>query len=114
MIGADGEIDDDEFAIVRRIDGAGMTNAWKQALDAWKRIDRPSDCVAIVVPGLTETQRQFIFVNLVDIAMADGHLAGAEKALLERYVEALELDDSFVTVAVDIIATKNDRAPFPE
>ena len=114
MVGADGHIDDDEVAIIYRIDGDQRTPAWDQALRAWQQAARPLDCIAIVAPKLDTAQRRFTLANMVDIAMADGFLEGAEKQLLEGYLEAFGLDDAFVNALAEIISVKNDRSPFTD
>lgn len=112
MVGADGDIEDDEIAIINRIDGKQVTPAWDQAVRAWKQVAHPQDCIAMVAPMLDEAQRRFTLANLVDIAMADGTLAGAEQRLLEGYLAAFDLDAGFVDALAGIIAIKNDRSPF--
>ena len=112
MIAADGSIDDDEISIVYRIDGEGETAAFDKAIRAWKTVSSPTECIALVVPHLDEQQQRFTLANLVDIAMADGVLAGREKALLERYLQAFDLEASFVEAVADVISVKNDRSPF--
>ncbi|MBK6492538.1 MAG: hypothetical protein IPF97_12875 [Sphingomonadales bacterium] len=61
---------------------------------------------------LNPAQRRFTLANLVDIAMADGNLEGAEMQLLEEYLAAFELDEAFVNALAEVIAIKNDRSPF--
>lgn len=112
MIGADGTIDDDEAAIVRRIDGDKVTPDWDRAIRVWQQVANPNECVAITAPRLDPGQRRFTLANLVDIAMADGFLAGREKQLLEEYLQAFDLDAEFVEAVAEIIATKNDQAAF--
>lgn len=36
MVAIDGNVDDDELAIIRRLDGIGKTEAWDAALRVWK------------------------------------------------------------------------------
>lgn len=112
MVAADGDVEESEMDIIRRIDGSGETGDWQRALESWKRIRSSAECVALTAPHLNADQRRFTLANLVDIAMADGTLAGAENALLERYVEAYQLDEAFVRDLVKVVAVKNDRAPF--
>lgn len=50
--------------------------------------------------------------NLVDIAMADGVLGGAEEQLLQGYLEAFGLDEGFVNSVAEVVSVKNDRSPF--
>jgi uncharacterized tellurite resistance protein B-like protein len=112
MVGADGDIDDDEIAIINRIDGKQVTPAWDQAVRVWKQVSNPRDCVALTAPKLDEAQRRFTLANLVDIAMADGVLGGAEQQLLQDYLQAFGLDDGFVNSLAEFVSIKNDRSPF--
>lgn len=114
MVGADGPIDDDEIAIIYRIDGEQRTRAWDQALDAWRRMRSPADCVELIAARLDSEQRRFTLANLFDIAMADGFLEGAEQALLEMYLDAFGVDPAFVDALCDVIGTKNDRSRFTQ
>lgn len=112
MVGADGDIDDDEIAIINRIDGKTVTPAWDQAVRVWKQVGNPRDCVALTVPHLDDAQRRFTLANLVDIAMADGVLGGLEQALLQGYLDAFGLDEGFVNGLAEFVSVKNDRSPF--
>ncbi len=106
MIAADGDIDDDEIAILRRIDGPHATPAWDKALKAWKRHEF-DDCVALVAKFVDRSHVNPLMANLIDIAMADGHLAGREQQLLEAYMEALSPDKARVEMYVEVIGEKN-------
>ena len=112
MIGVDGHVDDDEIEIIHRIDGRQNTTAWEQAVRAWRQVRDARDCVALTAPLLDEAQRRFTLANLVDIAMADGVLAGAEEQLLSAYLEAFELTEAFVDAVAEAISSKNDRSVF--
>ena len=106
MIAADGDIDDDEIAILRRIDGPHTTNAWDAALKAWKRHDF-DECIALVAKFVDRSHVNPLMANLIDIAMADGHLAGQEQKLLEAYMEVLSPDQSRIETYVEVIGEKN-------
>ena len=106
MIAADGDIDDDELAILRRIDGPRATPAWDTALKAWKRHDF-DECIALVAKFVDRSHINPLMANLIDIAMADGRLAGQEKKLLEAYMDALSPDQSRVERYVEVIGEKN-------
>ena len=112
MVAADGDLDDDEMAIIRRIDGEKSTPDWDKAKEAWKRVSGVNECVDLTSPHLNEEQRRFTIANLIDIAMADGGLAGAEEFLLERYIESFELDEAFIKGVVYVVSVKNDQEPF--
>jgi hypothetical protein len=106
MIAADGDIDDDEIAILRRIDGSRDTPAWDNALKAWKKHDI-EECVGLVAKFIDGSHVNPLMANLIDIAMADGNLAGREQQLLEAYMEALSPDQSRVEKYVEVIGKKN-------
>ena len=106
MIAADGDIDEDELAIVRRIDGPHETPHWVAALRTWKRRDL-NGCVDAVCDAVEAEHVLPLFANLIDIAMADGELAGAEKALLETYMARLKPDEVDIASVVEVIGIKN-------
>ena len=106
MIAADGDIDDDEIAILRRIDGNSETPAWNNALKAWKKHDF-DECIALVAKFIDRSHVNPLMANLIDIAMADGHLAGKEQRLLESYMEALSPDQARVEMYIEVIGDKN-------
>lgn len=106
MIAADGDIEDDELAIVRRIDGSADTQHWDAAVRTWKRHEFDA-CVDHVCGALNPAHVLPFFANLIDIAMADGELAGQERSLLEVYLERLEPDTAAIERMVDVIGIKN-------
>ena len=112
MIAADGNIDDDEMAIVRRLDGPEDTKEFQAAVTMWRRHDFDT-CARCAVRALsTPEQRHSTLANLVDIAMADGFLAGEEAELLETYMTLLNVSDTDAKRIVDVIAVKNNRSLF--
>ncbi len=106
MIAADGDIEDDEIAILRRIDGPHESPAWNKALKAWKKHNL-EECVKLVAKFVDRSHVNPLMANLIDIAMADGNLAGREQQLLEAYMEALSPDPSRVEMYIEVIGDKN-------
>ena len=106
MASADGDIDDDELAIVRRLDGSSDSSNWQAAVKAFQKLRR-SDAIDEVCTALEADHVMPFLANLIDLAMADGHLAGAEKDLLEVFCQKLEPDEQFLEDAVTIIGIKN-------
>ena len=106
MIAADGDIEEDELAIVRRIDGPHDTPHWEAAARVWKRHDL-DECVGHVCRFIGAAHTLPLFANLIDIALADGELAGAEKALLEAYLDRLAPDQAVIERMVEVIGIKN-------
>lgn len=110
MIAIDGEVDEAEVDILRRL-ARGDDQAFDAAVKFWKSNDLDA-CIAASAARLTMPQRSATLVNLIDIAMADGDLAGAERALLEAYVEAFAISEVAVAQMVEVIAMKNDEDVF--
>ena len=111
MVAADGDVDDDEMAIIRRLDGSSTTDAWEAAVKAWK-MNSVQDCISLSAKAMNQEQRTVVIANLIDIAMADGMLHGKEKDLLEAYVQAFAIDESTVGKIVDVISVKNNKTLF--
>lgn len=112
MVAIDGEVDDDELAIIRRLDGSANTEAWEAAVKTWKTTRSVDERVSLATAAMNQKQRLVAIANLIDIAMADGVLAGAEERLLEAFVDAFDIDESIVETIVKVIAIKNDRSDF--
>jgi len=111
MAAIDGDADDDELAVIRRLDGSGRTDAWDSAVKAWK-MKSLEECIPLAAGSMNSEQRLVAITNLIDIAMADGVLAGAEQQLLEAYVEAFEVGEEVIEQIVDVISIKNNKSIF--
>jgi uncharacterized tellurite resistance protein B-like protein len=106
MVAADGDVDDDELAVIRRIDGTGSTAAWEAAVKVWKQ-HSATECTDFACKFVEPGHIEALIANLTDIAMADGQLAGAEKRLLEDYTTKLRVSESVISSIVDVIGLKN-------
>lgn len=111
MVAIDGDVDDNELAIIRRLDGSENTNDWEIALRAWKS-KSIEECINFASGALNSKQRLATITNLIDIAMADGVLVGEEKKLLESYVGMFAISEQEVSKIVDVISVKNDKSIF--
>ncbi|NOS74073.1 MAG: hypothetical protein HOP36_05950 [Methyloglobulus sp.] len=111
MVAIDGDVDDDELAIIRRLDGSGTTKDWDAAVKTWKA--QPLEtCIELAAKAMDSDQQLVAIANLIDIAMADGILVGAEQQLLEIYLKTFKVDAREVEKIVDVIATKNNKSIF--
>jgi uncharacterized tellurite resistance protein B-like protein len=110
VIGIDGSVDDGEIDGLRRI-VRGDDRSLQIASQIYKDKE-VSECVPMVGAVLDDRQKVATLANLLDIAMADGLLAGAEQRLLETYVQAFGIDEDIVKELVDVIAIKNDFSIF--
>lgn len=111
MVAVDGDVDDDELAVIRRLDGSDSTDAWEAAVKTYKTKSL-RECLEIATAAMNTEQRLVAMANLVDIAMAEGGLAGAERELLEAYVTAFGVSEADVSKMVDVIAIKNNKELF--
>ena len=107
MIGIDGDVDDNEIAIIQRMDrGNPIDTDFNNALKIWKT-KSIIDCINIVADILDKQEQITAMANLIDIAMADGIFDGNEKILLERYIDRFDIDLSIVESIVDVVSIKN-------
>jgi uncharacterized tellurite resistance protein B-like protein len=110
MIGADGSVEDEEVESLQRI-VRGDDEAFRLAFRVYK--DKSiNECVSLVTNILNDRQKIAAIANLLDIAMADGMLAGAEKRLLEAYVNNFDIEEEIVKAIIEVIAIKNDFSIF--
>lgn len=110
LIGADGVVEEDELAGLRRI-VRGDDDALQKAFEAYKA-KNIEDCIRLVVGALDEKQRIAALANLLDIAMADGVLADAEEQLLGVYLDLFGISEDAAKRIIDVIAIKNDFSVF--
>lgn len=111
VIAADGQVDEEEFLYLRRL-FKGDQNALEQAVKVLRGGASVRDCVPMVTAALDDKQKQVVMANLVDLAMADGHLAGTEKEMLNLYLEAFKMSEADIRPIVDVMATKNNFGAF--
>ena len=110
IIGVDGVIDDDELASLSRI-VRGDQDSFDKAFKLYKDISFEK-CVSLVSSILDKKQKIAVVAILLDIAMADGILAGAEKKLMELYIESFQISENILKSIVEVIALKNDFSIF--
>lgn len=111
MVAIDGDIDDDELAIIRRLDGSGKTAAWDVAVKTWK-LKSVEECISLAAESMNQEQQLVAIANLIDIAMADGVLAGDELRLLEAYAKVFDVGQKEIERIVDVISIKNNKSIF--
>ncbi len=87
------------------------TKTTKSAYDVYK--DKTvTESVQLVSKVLDEKQRIACIAILIDLAMADGILAGAEQELMGDYITAFQLSEQAISGIIDVIALKNDFSIF--
>lgn len=111
MTAIDGELDENEIAIINRLDGSTTTDAWDSAIAVWNAI-HVDECIPLIAETLDPKQQRVALANMVDIAMADGFLDEAENVLLSAYAGAFDVSEADVERIVDVITIKNDKSIF--
>jgi len=110
VIAADGVLDEQELYDLQKIvrgDKASVDTAIKVMQG-----NQLPDIISMVTASLNEKQRMATMAILLDLAMADGILAGNEQKILQMYMEKFGISETAVKPIVDAIALKNDFSVF--
>lgn len=111
LIAADGQIDEEEIFALRRL-VKGDSDSIKNAQKVWQANPNLKELLPLIAAALDSKQREVVIANLIDLAMADGILANAEKELLGLYMQAFQLSDATVQPIIDVVALKNNASVF--
>jgi uncharacterized tellurite resistance protein B-like protein len=110
VIAADGVIDEAELN-----DLAKIVRGDRKSIDTAMEILRANKfpgVIDMVAAVLDEKQKIATLAILCDIAMADGVLAGEEKAVLQIYMDKFGVPESKIQPIIEVIAIKNDFSIF--
>lgn len=84
MVAIDGDMDDDELAVIRRLDGSNSTTAWESAVKTWKA-KTARECVPIATAAMNQEQR----VVAMDVASF-----GVDGATVQNIVEVVAIKNN--------------------
>jgi len=110
VIAADGVIDEAELN-----DLAKIVRGDRKSIDVAMEVLRANKFPAVidlVAATLDEKQKLATLAILCDLAMADGVLAGEEKAVLQLYMDKFGIPEAKLQPIVEVIAVKNDFSIF--
>jgi uncharacterized tellurite resistance protein B-like protein len=110
LIAADGVLDEQELYDLQKI-VRGDRDSIETAIKVIQGNQLP-DIMAMVATALNEKQRMTTMAVLLDLAMADGILAGNEQKVLQMYMEKFGISESALRPIIDAIALKNDFSVF--
>lgn len=110
VIAADGVIDPAELNDLGKI-VRGDRKAVETAMEVLRANKFPG-IIDMVAAVLDEKQRITTLAILCDLAMADGILAGEEKAILQMYMDKFGVSEATLKPIIDAIAIKNDFSIF--
>jgi uncharacterized tellurite resistance protein B-like protein len=110
VIAADGVIDEAELN-----DLAKIVRGDRKSIDGAMEVLRANKFPAVidlVAAKLDEKQKLATLAILCDLAMADGILAGEEKAVLQLYMDKFGIPEATLQPIIEAIAIKNDFSIF--
>jgi len=110
VIASDGVIDEQELFDLQKI-VRGDRNTIETATKFIQGTPIP-ETIEKVAGVLNEKQRLTTMAILLDLAMADGILAGNEQKLLQMYMEKFGISEQTLKPVIDAIALKNDFSVF--
>jgi uncharacterized tellurite resistance protein B-like protein len=110
VIAADGVIDEAEINDLAKI-VRGDKKSIQTAMDVLKA-NRFPGVIDMVAATLDEKQKLATLAILCDLAMADGVLAGEEKAVLQMYMDKFGVSEAALKPIIEAIAIKNDFSIF--
>jgi uncharacterized tellurite resistance protein B-like protein len=110
LIAADGVLDEQELYDLQKI-VRDDRNAIETAIKVIQGNQLP-DIIAMVATALNDNQRMTAMAILLDLAMADGILAGNEQKILQLYMEKFGISEASLKPVIDAIALKNDLSVF--
>lgn len=110
VISADGVLDEQEIFDLQKI-VRGDRNIVQTVVKAVQGMSLP-EVMTLVANALNEKQRFTTMAILLDLAMADGILAGNEQKILQQYMEKFGIPEATMKPIVDAIAVKNDFSVF--
>ena len=110
VIAADGVIDEAEIN-----DLAKIVRGDKKSIDTAMQVLKANKfpgVIDMVAATLDEKQKLATLAILCDLAMADGVLAGEEKAILQMYMDKFGVPEVALKPIIEAIAIKNDFSIF--
>ena len=110
VIAADGVIDEAELNDLAKI-VRGDRASINTAMEVLKANKFPG-VIDMVAAVLDEKQKLATLAILCDLAMADGVLAGEEKAVLGMYMQKFGVSEATLKPVIEAIAIKNDFSIF--
>jgi len=110
VIASDGVLDEAELRDLAKI-ARGDKSAVNDAVQVLEG-NSIQETMDLIAKCLNEKQRMAAMAILLDIAMADGILAGNEQKILQQYMEKFGISETAIKPLIDTIALKNDFSVF--
>jgi uncharacterized tellurite resistance protein B-like protein len=122
MMGADGEMDNEELGQLLAVIGGkdkggtiyigGNNDDLLENVMKYVRKNSVDKFLAEAAPILTDAQKMCILVNLVDSSLADGEAEREEQQLFGKFLQAFGISEERFKPFFEVIVLKNDRSVF--
>lgn len=110
----DGEISEEEVhdliemvAHNKMFKGANINDIFKTIAANYKAAGSFEKMVEVAIPKITDSNKQKLFITVVDIVLSDGVVASKEKDLIEKLKTGLGISDDLAAKAVEVLLIKN-------
>src|SRR5690242_17520611 len=106
VVAADGHLTESERNDLAKV--IPSDKLLERGLDYCRRTPT-TDFIPACVALLDAEQRLCLLLNMVDAAMADGHIADEERELLTNFQDAFDISDDALAPHLRTLSAKNDR-----
>lgn len=76
--------------------------------------NKVKDFQQIIKDKLTDAQKLYLIVNMLDASLSDGKASDSEEQLIEEFISVFNIDPSTLGTIVQVLELKNDRNIFIE
>ena len=120
----DGDIAPEEVGQLLSVVGGKSTNTGIQVGGQSKgfideclnyvKSNKVKDFQSLIKDKLTDAQKLYIVVNMLDASLSDGKACESEEQLIEEFISLFNIDMSILSPIVQVLELKNDRNIFIE
>jgi uncharacterized tellurite resistance protein B-like protein len=122
MMGADGEMDNEEIGQLLAVIGGknkggtiyvgGNNDDLFERAVKYVRKNSLDKFLSEAAPILTDAQKMCILVNLVDSSLSDGDAERGEQEMFDKFLKAFGISEERFRPFFEVIVLKNDRSVF--
>jgi uncharacterized tellurite resistance protein B-like protein len=122
MMGADGEMDNEEIGQLLSVIGGkdkggtiyvgGNNDDLFERAIKYVRKNSIDKFLSEAAPILTDAQKMCILVNLVDSSLSDGEAEREEQEMFDKFLKAFGISEDRFRPFFEVIVLKNDRSVF--
>ena len=92
----------------------GQSKGFIEDCLSYVKSNKVTDFQNTVKDKLSDAQKLYIVVNMLDASLSDGKASLSEEKLIEQFIDVFEVDASLLSTFVQVLELKNDRNIFIE